>query len=167
MPEALPSRVDAIRLAGRGARIENDTPVATMLRLAGMLADDTGTVRSQMGFVRDAADRVVIDGHAAAMLTVTCQRCLDALPVQVAKDFRLGLVDDDAQADRLPDGIEPVLSDDGHVSPLAVVEDELILALPIVALHQDCSPPADAAPAPAKVGDSPFAVLKQLKNRQR
>jgi uncharacterized metal-binding protein YceD (DUF177 family) len=70
-----------------------------------------------------------------------------------------------AEAD-LPEGVEPVFSEDGEVSPLAIVEDELILALPVVAVHEACSAPVEAKPA-ATGPSNPFAVLKELKDRQR
>lgn len=166
MPEALPSRVDAFRLAGRGARIENTTPVAMMSRLVSLLADDAGTARSELAFVRDASDWCVVDGHAAAEVHVTCQRCLETMPVRLDVRLRLGVAADESEAERLPDGLEGVLSEDGQLSPLALVEDELILALPIVALHADCSAPVGAVPAPASDDSNPFAVLKALKNKQ-
>jgi uncharacterized protein len=75
-------------------------------------------------------------------------------------------VNDLDAAGELPDDVEPMLSENGEVSPLAIVEDELMLALPDVAMHETCSPPADAAPK-ATGPSNPFAVLKTLKDRKR
>lgn len=167
MSEALPSRVDAIRLAGRDARITNVTPVAAMTRLVELLADDNGTVASELTFTHDAGEHHVVEGRASATLDLTCQRCLEVLPMHVEAELRVAVVADEAAAERLPGGMEPVLSADGEVSPLALVEDELILALPIVALHEDCTAPIEAAPETGTERSNPFAALKELKNRQR
>lgn len=167
MSEALPSRVDAIRLAGRDARITNVTPVSAMTRLTEMLADDAGLVESELAFAHDAGDHCVVEGRASATLDLMCQRCLGVLLVQVDAKLRVAVVADEAAAERLPDGMEPVLSTDGEVSPLALVEDELILALPIVALHENCTAPVEAAPDVGAEHSNPFAALKELKNRQR
>lgn len=166
MSEALPSRVDAMRLAARGASLDNVTPVAAMTRLGDALADASGTVESQLVFTRDAQGRTVIDGRAHAVLQLVCQRCLQSMPFEVDVAVRVAVVGDDGEAQALAADAEPVIGDSGEVSPLALVEDELILALPLVPLHAadaGCRAPADAPPAAAVRRENPFAVLKRLK----
>lgn len=167
MSEGLPLRVDAVRLAARGAQLRNATPLGAMTRLAVLLTDTTGRVESTLDFSQESG-RVRIDGIAAATLSLTCQRCLEPLAITVEPRFALALVADDDEAARLPDGLEPSIGGDGAVSPLALVEDELLLALPAVPLHEagHCSAPVDA-PKDAGGRDNPFAVLKRLKSTRK
>jgi uncharacterized protein len=72
--------------------------------------------------------------------------------------------------DELPDVYEPVEVDDqGEISLFQTLEDELILSLPIVALHaeKDCKQKRDKMSfgkiEPADERPNPFAVLKELK----
>ncbi len=159
MSEGLPEHVDVARLAARSARLQSVTPVSAMARLAALLVDAKGSVGSDLRF----SDRQWIDGEASATVRVTCQRCLE--PMSVALDARIRLAVD-ADEDQLPDDREAVMSDNGDLSPLALVEDELILALPIVPMHAEgeCSVRLAENPAPAE-RESPFAVLQQLKKR--
>lgn len=145
--------------------MSNATPIADMPRLVSLLADASGTVTSELEFSRDPSERDVITGNATTTAMMTCQRCLR--PMQVALDAEIGLavVADESQAGSLTGDMEPVVSVDGEISPLALVEDELILALPVVPRHGPearCEVPADATPA-GTARPNPFAVLKSLK----
>ena len=159
MSEGLPEHVDVARLAARSARLKSVTPVSAMARLAELLVDAEGRVDSDLRF----SERQWIDGEASATVRVACQRCLEPMSVALDARIRLAVDADDAA---LPDDREAIASDDGSISPRALVEDELILALPIVPMHADgeCSVQLADNPAPAE-RESPFAVLKQLKKR--
>ena len=70
---------------------------------------------------------------------------------------RLDALGDDSGADAveyLP------MPDPAAVSTLVFVEDELILSLPIVPMHEDCALPVAVADT---ADDHPFAALAQLK----
>jgi uncharacterized protein len=88
-------------------------------------------------------------------------------PVDI--ELSLALVATEAQADSLPDGYEPLVLDSPMLSLIALVEDELILALPIVALHPDseCSVKTTGSGDAAVPADKPhpFAALAQLKGK--
>lgn len=161
MSEGLPGRVDVVRLAARGAAMSNMTAVSSMTRLVGLLADDTGTVSSQLSFALDGRGRAVVEGGIVAAPLMTCQRCLEPVPVDVDTAINVVVVDEDTGES------DQVLAEDGKVSLLELVEDELILALPIVAMHDEglCRSAVEAADTGSS-GDSrpnPFAVLQKLK----
>lgn len=71
----------------------------------------------------------------------------------------------------LPESYEPLLLEESTVSLLEMIEDELILLLPLVAKHNtsECHVEQDFAASPALVHDeptedqNPFAALEQLK----
>lgn len=166
MSDGLPVRVDVERLTARDARIDSITPIASMKRLVELLADDEGSVESELRFSRYSGHRH-IDGGAHAVVHVACQRCLEPMSVELDTDISLVIVDDDAEIPALPDDAEAVVSEDGAVSPLELVEDELILALPIVAMHEAAQCVAEMKDFETPVErTNPFDVLKQLKNRQ-
>lgn len=143
-----------------------------MSRLASSLADDNGAVRFELEFGRDELGVAFIDLRAETALPLTCQRTLDRfeLPVKIAQ--RLGLIVSEADEAALPPGYEALLVDNGEVRPADVIEDELILAVPVVPL----SPAADgegamqwraedpSAPDEAESSrPNPFAALARLK----
>ncbi len=87
---------------------------------------------------------------------------------------RIALVASEAEADRVPPEFEPVRAPEGRIRLRDLVEEEVLLALPIVPLHEsveDCAPQAQAAiasepEAPGADGTQrPFAALGELLKR--
>lgn len=141
MSEGLPGRVDVARLAARAARLSNVTPVTAMHRLADLLVDTAASVESELEFAVDEHSRIMVQGRVRAGLAMTCQRCLGPVVVDVDSAFE-------------------VEAEDDELSLMELVEDEVLLALPIVAVHDEtaCSTPVEVTPA----SGSPFAALGKL-----
>lgn len=104
-----------------------------------------------------------------------CQRCMDEVEIAIDSTFTLGVVDSEAFAEKLPEKYEPLLiEEDEKLFLQDLIEDELILALPIVAMHPDQECQTSYAGDQAAGEDenlrqaesqqeSPFAMLKDLK----
>lgn len=146
-----------------------------MPRLAGCLdSAPEGEVAVEADFSLDAARRPVIGGHAAAVVRLTCQRCLEPVDWPLEASFTLAVVQDESEAAALPAEYEPLLCPEGSGSLPGMIEDELLLALPAVARHRDvseCGPAAGfARPGngdETRLDDNPFAVLEQLKRKEK
>ena len=172
MSGRLPEQVDPLRLARQGARIEGVLPLAQMHRLAQYLSAAIGEATVQMEFGLGEGAIGFLRGQTQAQLSVICQRCLQPMSLAVEVPFAFGLTVSEEAAGKLGDDHEPLLVGDEPLRLSELVEDELILALPIVALHdkQDC-PAAQrleaTAPETERQGaeSNPFAVLKELKRQ--
>jgi uncharacterized protein len=94
--------------------------------------------------------------EAAGTATMLCQRCLapTALPIRVASELELAV--SQAAIDATDDDVDRVVAGPA-MDVQALVEDELILALPMVPRHDGCVATAGGAPAAARA--SPFAAL--------
>lgn len=177
MSAALPEPVNAWRAVVAQRHHAGSVPLGRLPRLASMLADTVGNVTFALSFGRDVHGLAYLDVAGEAALPLTCQRSLERFlfPVRVAQ--RLGLVRDEAEEARLPAGCEALLvGADDLVDPLAALEDELILAVPLVPM----APGSEVSPAaahpnshvgPASAADdasgrSPFAVLAQLQSKR-
>ncbi len=162
-----PDRIEARKLAADGALLTRDYPLARFARLADSILSQEGVVHVVARFC-EVQGRPAVDLDVSASLSVRCQRCLGPLEVPVASHF--GLVFDTAQnaSEALPAGeYEPVPLDAGAEDLAALVEDELLLSVPLVALHGDCPVAAvTGVAAPAAVQPEgtqrPFAGLKDL-----
>ena len=168
-PESrVPEVLDAWRMVAARRSFEGSLPLASLPRLREALCDPDGQVGYEIGFDHDSLGIPYAELRIAAELPLQCQRSLQRflLPVEVVQ--RLGLIRDEADEAALPEGYEPLLvPEDGSLRPAELVEDELILALPVVPLapgsepvEQDWSPPEEEA---AKA--SPFAALAALKKQ--
>lgn len=176
MSTGLPRFFDPERLAAHGTALTGMLDTDSMLRLRGMLASgEPIPVRVELQARRDEARRLVLAGQAAAKLPLICQRCMEAMMQDVDARFALAAVPDEDAARNLPAELDPLLMGSGtEVDLHALVEDELILALPPVPMHanaKDCGEAAryagdaDAFDGTAK-RENPFAVLKKLKERK-
>ena len=166
MSQALPERVDVARQVQAQRTYEGVLPLATLRRLGGSLASGTGEVRYAVEFGRDALGISCLGLRVEAGLPLICQRTLDLFEYPVVIDQRLGLITEEAEEAALPPGYEPLLVTDGQLSIADVIEDELILALPVVPLKPgaplEWKDPADTASG-AEEAVNPFAVLGALK----
>jgi uncharacterized protein len=166
MSAALPDRVDVARQVQAQHTYEGVLPLAAMRRLRGSLASDGGGARYLVEFGRDTLGVSYLALRVEAGLPLICQRTLDMFTYPVVIDQRLGLIADEAEEAGLPPGYEPLLVMDGHLAIADVIEDELILALPVVPLKPgaplEWKDPTDTA---SGVDDAvnPFAVLGALK----
>ena len=147
---------------------EGRIPLATMTRLRDSLLQPDGDVRYQLAFGTDALRLPFAELRIDAELPLECQRSLQRFLLPVRLVQRLGLIRDEADEAALPPGYEPLLVPaDGMLRPAELVEDELILALPVVPV----SPEAEAvtrefAPTAEEVAKaSPFAGLAGLKTK--
>ena len=148
---------------------EGALPIATLSRLCEVLADTGGDVQFELDFGRDSLGISYVDVRARASLTVVCQRTLEPFALPVTVDTRLGLIKLERDEAGLPPDCEPLLvAEDGRLRPADVIEDELLLALPLVPVNPDSRLPDEVTghdPDPAGEGhsESPFAVLRELK----
>ena len=165
----IPPHVDPRKLADRGATLEGELLLADLPRLCDPLADNHGSVRAKFFFERDERNAVVIHSELEVEVKMICQRCLElvALPIQSACDY--AVVKEGANTQSVPKGYDVLELGEDPLDLLALVEDELLLALPIVPAHdpEDCQQPAGLEePAPGEdevTRSNPFSVLAQLK----
>ena len=164
-----PARLDLDRLARDAARIDGVLPGASMARLAQDALAAPGPVnwaaRAERRAVTGGVPQLWLHVEADCELTLTCQRCLQPLPLKLTVARPLRFVADEAEAQRLDEVCdEDVLTLPAQGLDLpALLEDELILALPLVAMHDSCPQPLSLhadADAPAA---NPFQVLEALK----
>jgi uncharacterized protein len=124
-----------------------------------------------MDFDRDSLGVAYVALVVTAELPLLCQRTLERFFLSVRIEQRMGLIRHEAEEAALPPGYEPLLVEDsGELRTLDLVEDELILAVPVVpvmpgteVVDREWGSPAAAAETERP---NPFAALASLKKRQ-
>jgi len=163
-----PRRLDVAALAEAGATLEGQWPLADLPRLQHDTLPWPDGLAPDVGWRAQGSRRAVTGGEpeirlalqASATLRLTCQRCLQPMDQPLAVDARLRFVRDEATAEKLDDNDdEDVLVLPPALDLRELVEDELILALPLVPRHERCPQPLptsagenslDEAAAPAQ-----------------
>lgn len=135
MSSGLPQTVQPDRLAERGESLHGTMALKGMARLAGLLHDTDGEVDVVLDFGIDAQRVKFVHGHIRASLHLVCQRCLQLMTFPVDREVNLGLVHSEQNAEHLAEGYEPLVLEQPSISLKDMVEDELMLALPIVPKH--------------------------------
>jgi uncharacterized protein len=169
MAPGLPDRVDCTRLADNAVVLERVYPLGEMPRVQDLLADARGSVRARFVFAKLGVDRAGATVAVEATPQLVCQRCLQGFAFAVAGsseiEFSSGPTSSAADSQR-----EVYAMVGGLVSLRDLAEEELLLALPIVAV---CSTPQTCGQAPIyeapeqnqdTSGDRsrPFAALQDL-----
>jgi len=156
---------DPFEFARQGAVIEAEVLAGEFHRLADLLrpAGVGHTVKYRVAG-ESVQDKEFLVLQLEADVVLCCQRCLSDVVCPVESQIRLLLV---REGDELPD--EDLAEDDfdpvhanRNLDVLALVEDELLLSLPLSPMHEDCSMSA------GKQQDnlvSPFAMLGKLKRQ--
>ncbi|MDR2013229.1 MAG: YceD family protein [Rhodanobacter sp.] len=162
----MPVRVDVARQVQARSVYEGTLPLVALQRLRGSLIADEGDARYVIEFGRDKFGVACLALRVEAGLPLLCQRTLEPFVHPVAIDQRLGLIADESEEAALPPGYEPLLVAEGVLNLAEVIEDELILALPVVPFKPgvplEWTDHATPEP-PDAMRTSPFAALGTLK----
>ncbi len=158
---------DPLLCARRGEQLQACLPIAVLPRLVSQLAEPSGEVAYALEGGVDEQGVHYLRCRVQATVTLLCQRCLQPMSWPVDSESRLGLVPEGQAGQDLPEGYEPYEWPGGAVEIAALVEDELLLALPIAARHAVLECPAEPADQREETrSESPFAVLTKLKPTQ-
>jgi len=164
----LPERIEVERAVTTGRVYVGVLALASLPRLASLLADTQGEVRYELKFGRNVIGQRSVSLLADAALPLICQATLDRFEFPVHVDTNLGFVKDETDDAGLPEGYEAALTDDGMVDPAALIEDELILAIPVVPRKPDAvikQPTAGPDNEAVDGRPNPFAALTALKRK--
>jgi len=166
-----PSRLDVAALAEDGRLLQGDAPLESLARLAdpgeppvAVGAAFQWQAKAERRPVRGAAPELWLHLQAQAEVPRTCQRCLQPVAVQlvVRRDYLFAPSEAQAQVWDVERDDADVLVLGKSMNLLELIEDELILELPLVPRHDACPEALMAAPGPEK-GDHPFAGLARLR----
>ncbi|MEJ2391442.1 MAG: YceD family protein [Gammaproteobacteria bacterium] len=167
----LPHQIDPFRLAEAGSHLSGKLPLRQFKRLAEVLSDNSGELAVALEFDVDELGVPVVRGNIQATLMLTCQRCLEAFAFPVDIRIALAWVRTEQDADRLPLRYEAYLVEEIPLQLNDMIEDELLLALPQIPMHQASACPAskllkqqDDGADESEQQANPFAVLAKLKH---
>lgn len=168
----MPHQLDPFRLAESGAKLSGSIPIRQLQRLRELLTDDAGEIAVELNFDVDELGVPNVQGHVSGRLPLMCQRCLEPYTIEVDANISLAWVHADQDADRLPLLYEPYLVETNPLILNDVIEDELLLALPQVPMHELAVCPSGKwinQPVPVEEDDTeqenPFSVLAKLKHK--
>jgi DUF177 domain-containing protein len=184
MLERIPQFIDYIRYTDARKTIKGELPLSDCSRLVDLLSPDTSlhhNIHLEFDFGVDNLANRFAKGRVTANVLLTCQRCMQVMEYPVELHLALAFIKNKADEQAIAGLYDSFFVEKSEpVDFFALVEDEIILSLPLIAKHEDedClstnllgkdkqiyeidSAYADAQKEAKK--KNPFAILKQLKD---
>ena len=155
------------RLIKSEAVLEGELSVSDMERLKSILVHDEDNVIYRLEFGTDELNRKCISERISTTLSLRCQRCLGEVRIDINSENSLAIVADNKAAEELPTEYEPLVMTEDRLSLRGLIEDELLLALPISPTHGVDECPVKLSPPMKNEKQNPFAVIKQLQKTKQ
>jgi uncharacterized protein len=174
--QSFPEIIDVRKFFSQEAHLKASLPLEVCKRLEPYLSKAEGFGKSKidvnLAFIKDDQGHYILDGKIESTLFLPCQRCLRGLEHSLSSEFSVQVLDElKVSGDRelAENELEVVLSHEGNLELLALVEDELILSLPLVIYHDktDCNPKLVSIQESGRktLESKPFAELELLKEQ--
>ena len=166
-------RFDAFRMAAEGDSLGGEFDASTLARVVDRLAPGAGPapIAWRIAGDHDAFQRPMLSVTIEGSLPLVCQRCLQPFAAPIAQQTRLLLAQDETQLGLLDAEDPEVVLAATPIDARTLVEDEILLSLPLAPRHAEGQCPEDVrlqVERPEAGGTSeasPFAPLAKLKKR--
>ena len=167
--QQLPQQVTVRKLVESGAKLSGFVIDARLPRVVDAVQQISAKIKADLHFGMNESNKMIIGVDIHGAVDLTCQRCLDPVTVPLKIATTLTVVAHDEEARNYIRSHEPIVLDDGLLNIDQMLEEEILLSLPVVALHPKVS--ADETSLVEHEGierraarglGSPFAVLKTL-----
>ncbi len=155
---------DAFVFAREGRVLKGTLAVSDLERLHDLLVEVTGEVTYHLQGLKGKHGELMLQLEVSGLIPLACQRCLGAIPFEIDVNSLLELIPEgaDMSQDELEDDTRDFLPVASELVVAELVEDEILLALPVAPRHEKCGFPG-AADAGERI--NPFATLAGLKGK--
>jgi len=134
---SLPLEIEPLALTKRGATLQGTLALEQMTRLHDLITKTAGDVDVKLSFDQGKFLPPCVSGRIQTTLMVECVRCGQAFEYKVDLQPNLRIVRNDEQAKNLEGQQEPLLLEEDTVNLVKLVEDEILLSLPMLIRHED------------------------------
>lgn len=156
--------IDGLALGAEGGSLRGDLPLATLTRLLDLLTDSAGSLAYRIDGSLGPRNRSQLALKVDGVVSLCCQRCLEPLEYPLHLCSLLEFVDSESELtqEELEDDSRDFLPAQKELDVVVLIEDEILLALPVAPRHEDCALPGGGQ---ASAKESPFSVLAGLKGK--
>lgn len=134
----LPKTIDPIKFAKQKMLLRGKLPLADCSRLQDISDQENNQASVDLEFGQDEARIYFIRGNIDVTVNLICQRCNSPMSLKMDISFLLSPVASEERAKKLPNRYEPIFMKDELISISNMIEDEILLALPMIPKHERC-----------------------------
>ena len=165
----MPKSIDPFKFCKKKTAISGQIDVRQLKRLSKIASTETGVVTIDLVFEKNSSRVNHVHGSIDAVISLICQNCLKEFDTEFHLEMALAFVTSESGMMKV-EPMESVIVEDSKVDLFHLIEDELILALPISAKHKDCkkiihnSQLGEIIEETIEKKENPFEILKQMKH---
>ena len=176
MSTRLPIEINPYRLVEQRRLLSGQIMLSDLPRIQELTTSNKGEVSVELEFARTDTGLPTMIGSLKGKVPLLCQRCMKSFDFTVDNPLQVILLKSDAEAERLQESHDTWLVEDDRIFLQDFIEDELLLRLPLIAKHEECS--LDKAAIAASFDEesknflqeeeteNPFASLKDWKSTE-
>jgi uncharacterized protein len=165
--------VDIYKVSKENRCISGQIPIIDLKRIVSDLGDVVGSLQVELAFSILQKDICQCHGLIMGAVPLECQRTLEVFNYEINHEFTVAIAENIAKLEALDDQYETFLFDGLAIAPIDLVEEEVLLLMPIVPKKplKDCKVDKTSAYYDAFLNEhvdsskkeNPFAVLSKLK----
>ncbi len=166
MNSELKTFIQPRKLANKEGELRYKWQLKDFTRLDGLLYSNEGEIQASLSGRLDDRKRCLVDTRVVADVVLECQTSFEPINHQIDTTVTYCMVVSEDQINDLDEEYEPLLVEDGQVDIKEVIEDELILSIPLIANKASEELGVKLSygdlPKEAEVKKNPFQVLENV-----
>ena len=152
-----------LKYAKKNLSVTDEFNIEDLARINGIASNNSDKIKVNYSFYLENNTTPCLDGEVSLIIYLTCQRCLEELPVSLNLNFSLAFVKNESQEEELSKHLEIYLFEGEELSLMDLISDEILLSIPMVPKHNlDCLSSFKEHNNYEQVKESPFAILKNI-----
>ena len=152
-----------LKLAKKNFSVIDELNIEDLPRINEIASNNSDKIKVNYSFYLENNTTPCLDGEFSLIIYLTCQRCLEELPVSLNLNLSLAFVKNESQAEELSKHLEIYLFEDEELSLMDLISDEILLSIPMAPKHNlDCLSSFKEHNNYEQVKESPFAILKNI-----
>jgi len=136
MPVEIPHLVEPHKLVDLNQQLSDSLPLTDLPRITEFFGPQKGKIEYSLDCEKDEAGSLFLNLSIKSVVLLTCQRTMELFEYPVARETILQLAPGEEEARSLPEEIEPIFLDENRLNLIELLEDELMLAIPIVPINE-------------------------------
>ena len=160
----LPKVIKLFNFAKKERSLGGVYKISSIPRISEIARNKEDKVKVDLSFYLENNKTPCIKGIINLNIILDCQRCLEALPIELKVDFKLAFVRHEQQAEGLDSSYELYVTKEEELLTIDIITDEILLSIPMAPSHDfDCNLIINKDVVVEESRENPFTILKNIK----
>ena len=161
----LPKVIKLFNFAKKERSLGGVYKISSIPRISEIARNKEDNVKVDLSFYLENNKTPCIKGIINLNIILDCQRCLEALPIELKVDFKLAFVRHEQQAERLDSSYDLYITkEEEELLTIDIITDEILLSIPMAPSHDfDCNLIINKDEVVEESRENPFTILKNIK----